>query len=205
MPKCRVCLVRFKAKFRSTEKTCSPQCGWKYLQTEQGIKDTKRIVKRNAEEQAKAQRQKDRARKQALKTRGEWIKDLQTAFNRFIRLRDQLNNEPCISCGRYDHEIEDKWRGGKWDAGHYKSVGSAPELRFNEDNVHRQCKHCNNYLSGNHVEYRQFLVLRIGLERVEKLEGPHPPLKLSIDQIKELTKEYRARNRELIIKISEMS
>ncbi len=41
---------------------------------------------------------------------------------------------------------------------------------FNEDNVHKQCSVCNDYHSGNLLEYRQGLINRYGLEFVERLE-----------------------------------
>ena len=125
--------------------------------------------------------------KHAAKTKSEWIKECQTIFNRFIRLRDKGLN--CISCGR-DH-------GGQYHAGHYKSVGSSPELRFNELNCHKQCAPCNNHLSGNITEYRINLIKKIGTKEVEKLEGPHKAKHYTIDNIKELTKHYKDKVKQL--------
>ena len=66
------------------------------------------------------------------------------------------------------------------------------ELRFHEDNVHKQCERCNTYWSGNLINYRIALVERIGVERVEFLERKdHPPLKLTTDEIKELITIYK--------------
>ena len=154
-----------------------------------------KLREKTKKQKAQLQRKDLKARKDALKTRGEWLKDLQTAFNLFTRLRD--HEQPCISCGRYDHEIENKYLGGKWDAGHFCSIGSAPEKRFFEDNVHKQCKHCNSWLSGNNVEYRKLLLERIGEERLAVVEGPHEALKLSIEDIKGMLKDYRAKARQL--------
>ena len=72
----------------------------------------------------------------------------------------------CISCGKPASNTPNDW-----DAGHYRSVGSAPHLRFNVLNIHKQCKHCNQYLSGNIVMYRLGLIDRIGLAEVEKIEA----------------------------------
>ena len=128
------------------------------------------------------------ALKQKIKSRSEWLDDLQSWVNKFIRLRDK--NEPCISCGRY-HQ-------GQYHAGHYRSRGACPELRFNEDNIHKQCAPCNNQKSGNAIEYRINLVKKIGIERVEFLERQdHPPLKLTIEEIKEQIKIYKAKCKEL--------
>ena len=126
--------------------------------------------------------------KDAAKTKGEWLKDCQTIFNRFIRLRDKDLN--CISCGRY--------HSGQYHAGHYKSVGSSPErLRFNENNCHKQCAPCNNHLSGNITEYRINLIKKIGIEEVENLEGPHKSKKYTIDDLKELKQYYKNKVKQL--------
>jgi len=143
-------------------------------------------------DKSKAKKQKEfnaetRQRKQKLKTRQEWLKDAQTVFNKFIRLRDE--GLPCVSCGRF-HE-------GQWHAGHYLSVGSHPELRFEPSNVFRQCMPCNSHLSGNQVNYRIELIKRIGLEKVEWLEGKHEPLKLTVEEIKELIAEYKQKIKQL--------
>lgn len=82
-------------------------------------------------------------------------------------------------------------------AGHYRSVGACPELRFEPLNIHRQCVKCNRNLSGNAVEYRIRLVQRIGAETVAWLEGPHEPRKYTVDEIKTIKAEYRAKTREL--------
>ena len=180
--KCKEC-SEYYTKFRSTQQVCSVKCAMA-------------MGKRKAEEKRKKLEKADRLkasrrmreRKEKLKSRSDWLKDLQRVFNEFIRLRDV--NLPCISCGRYHN--------GQYHAGHYRSVGACPELRFNEDNVHKQCSACNNHLSGNILEYRLGLIEKIGIERVEFLERKdHPPLKLSVEEIKELIKVYRAKVREL--------
>lgn len=114
--------------------------------------------------------------------RGYWLKRAQTAFNAFIRARDA--NEPCISCGVFNSAHA-------FHAGHYRSVGAAPELRFEESNVAAQCAKCNTHLSGNAIEYRISLVKRIGIERVLWLEGAHEPRRYSIDDLKEIEKKYK--------------
>jgi hypothetical protein len=95
-----------------------------------------------------------------------------------------------VSCQRH-HE-------GQYHAGHYLSRGAFPELSFNEDNCHKQCQPCNNYLSGNIAAYRISLVKKIGVQRVEKLEGPHNALKLDIEQIKVLKAKYKLKAKLLI-------
>ena len=127
-----------------------------------------------------------------LKTRGEWIKEAQAVFNAFIRARDQLAGHACISSGR---PLD--WSGNNVDAGHYRSRGSAPHLRFNEDNCHAQSKQDNRYGSGNAVDYRIGLIARIGLARVEALEADNTPRKLTIEELKAIKAEYKQKLKEL--------
>lgn len=136
---------------------------------------------------ADVERKEIQVRKEKLKSRADHLKDTQRAFNAWIRERDA--DLPCISCGRH-HQ-------GKYDAGHYRTVGSSPALRFEPLNCAKQCVPCNQHKSGNVVSYRIELVKRIGAEAVEWLEGPHEPKKYMIEELKAMTAEYRAKTREL--------
>jgi hypothetical protein len=133
----------------------------------------------------KENKKKKAETKEKLKTKSQHLKELQVIFNKYIRLRDA--DEPCISC-RTKANV-------KYDAGHYIAVSESPALRFNEDNVNRQCSNfCNKNKSGNYHAYRFWLLEKIGLERVEALESSrHIPLKLSVDEINEMKKLYRAK------------
>jgi hypothetical protein len=135
-----------------------------------------------------------RVRKEKLKSRADHLREAQAAVNEYVRLRDA--HLPCISCDSTPND-NDLMTGSRWDAGHYRSVGACPELRFEPLNIHRQCVKCNRNLSGNAVEYRIRLVLRIGAEKVAWLEGLHPPCKYTVDDIKDIKAKYRAMTREL--------
>lgn len=172
------CGQEFVPRFSSTQKVCSPACAL-------ATKDKHQAPARKAI--ADRQRKELRASQERIKSRGDHLREAQAAFNEFIRLRDAL--EPCISCGRH-HD-------GQYHAGHYRTVGASPELRFDEDNVHKQCSPCNNHKSGDIVNYRINLVAKIGAERVARLEGPHEPQKLSKEEIKAIKANYRAKVREL--------
>lgn len=76
------------------------------------------------------------------------------------------------------------------NAGHFLSVGSAPELRFHPLNCNLQCEHCNSFKSGNIGEYRPRLIDKIGLDKVEWLEGPHKPRKYTCEQLREIRAYY---------------
>ena len=153
-------------------------------------------------EDSKRDRAKHRADKERLKTKPQLTREAQDATNLLVRLRD--HEEPCISCGRYDHEIDEPLRGGKWDAGHYLSVGAKPELRFELLNNHKQCKSCNGgsgkYTQKNESvrkEYRRRLIEKIGLEQVEWLEGPHPMPNYTHDELRAIRDERRKLAREI--------
>jgi len=126
-------------------------------------------------------------RKEALKSRSDHMREAQTVFNQWVRLRDA--DQPCISCGRH-HQ-------GKYDAGHFRTTAACPELRFEPLNVWKQCVPCNQHKSGDILNYRINLVLRIGADKVAWIEGPHEPKRYTIEDLKEIKAHYRALIREL--------
>ncbi len=129
-----------------------------------------------------------------LRTRRDYIKRAQVAFNRFIRLRDAAL--PCICCDRMSSDA-DLVTGSRWDAGHYRSTGSAPHLRFVEDNCHRQLVQCNRHGAGRAVDYRLGLIRRIGIARVEALESDQEPRQWTIPELIEIERTYKKKAKEL--------
>jgi len=174
---CRICKRTF-TPISSMSKVCSVPCSLELVRLDKARKE------------ARSRRDERKSLREALekaKTRGTHLRELQAAFNAWIRARDA--GQPCISCRRH-HQ-------GQWHAGHYRSVGSEPALRFEPDNVHLQCAPCNTHLSGNLIAYRVNLIKKIGAARVEWLEGPHVPKKLTVGEIVELKALYRAEVRRL--------
>ena len=151
--KCKACGEQF-AYFSSLQKVCSVACSLKHVRNEEMKTFNKETVRL----------------KKTIKKRSKWVEEVQVEFNRFIRLRDA--GQPCISCQNKAPK--------KINAGHYKSVGGHPELRFEECQVHLQCEHCNSFKSGNQVEYRRHLISKIGVDKVDWIEGPHEPKKYTI-------------------------
>jgi len=149
------------------------------------------IIRQRQDKQRKSFAERERheikVRKEKLKTRADHLKDTQQAFNAWVRARDAAL--PCVSCGRR-HE-------GQYHAGHYRTVGANPELRFEPLNAWKQCAPCNNHLSGNLVNYRISLLQKIGEEKVAWLEGPHEAKKYTVDELKAMTADYRAKTKEL--------
>ena len=165
---------------RLGQKVCSPACGL-------ATKDVNADKARKA--LADVGRKELRAAKERVKPKGQYMREAQAAFNAWVRLRDAALD--CVSC---DKPVT--WS-GQWHASHFLSVGSSPEHRFNPDNVHKACSVCNNHLSGNLLSYRPELIRRIGLEAVEALLGPSEPKRYTIEDLKAITAEYRAKTREL--------
>ena len=184
--KCRVTTCR--ASFvpsRMGQSVCSPKCA---------LVDGPRHAPKSRKALDQIERAEIKVRKEKLKSRADHLREAQAAVNEYVRLRDA--HLPCISCDSTPND-SDLMTGSRWDAGHYRSVGACPELRFEPLNIHRQCVKCNRNLSGNAVEYRIRLVLRIGAERVAWLEGLHPACKYTVEEIKAIKAKYRAKTREL--------
>lgn len=163
---------------RMGQAVCSPACA---------MIDAPRHEPKARKALAEIGRKELRAAKVKIKSRAQHMKEAQTAFNAWIRERDV--GLPCVSCGRHHN--------GQWHAGHYRTVGGNPELRFEPLNVWRQCAPCNNHKSGDIVNYRLELVRRIGADKVDWLEGPHEPKRHTIEQLQVIKAKYRAMTREL--------
>lgn len=140
----------------------------------------KRKEAKKAKEAAKAERAEIRQRKKALKPRAKLLAECQAVVNKYVRLRDK--DRPCCSCER-----PASWT-GQWHASHYRSVGAASAVRFNLWNIHKSCSICNNYLSGNIAGYRPRIIERIGLERLEWLDGQNQLIRYSVEYLQRLKK-----------------
>jgi hypothetical protein len=117
-----------------------------------------------------------------IKTNSDWMKEAQKVFNQYIRLRDK--NQTCISC--------DSKLGSKYDAGHFYSMGGHKAVTFDEDNVHAQCVACNQFKSGNLINYREGLIKRIGEAKLNDLsQRANQTRKYTNDELQELIKTYK--------------
>ena len=175
--KCRVCRNEFVPQ-KPMATVCSHECALTLAASKRA----------KAEKVASVKAKKaDSEKRKAIKSRAQWLKEAQAAFNAFIRLRD--HDLACISCGRH-HQ-------GQYHAGHYRSVGAAPELRFSEQNVHKQCAPCNTHLSGNITRYRGGLLKKLGSDVVLWLEGHHEAKHYTIQQLEAIKLEYTALAREI--------
>jgi len=171
--KCKECKTPF-TPVRSMQSVCGPACA---------MKVARKVVEKKDKKETKL-------KLDALQTKPQLVKRAQTAFNAYIRERDRGKN--CISC---DTPLGSE--PNTFDAGHFRSVGSAPHMRFCELNCWAQCKKCNRHLSGNAVEYRKRLLERIGLERLEQIENDNVLRKYTKEALEEIAKHYREEARRL--------
>lgn len=179
--KCKICGQEYE-KRNIAHVVCSPACAIEYTKRQREKKQAEAERKAKREERARQQ-----ARKNSLKKLSDWEKEAQAEVNRYIRLRDK--GQPCISCGK-------PWQ-SNFQAGHYVPKGRSSLLRFEPDNIHGQCPQCNMYESGNLIPYRQNLVAKIGLERVEQLEANRNMKRWTVEELQAIKAEYKAKAKRL--------
>ncbi|WP_311747536.1 recombination protein NinG [Proteus columbae] len=194
--RCKICRKWFIPE-RSFQHWCSPD-----HREELAIQIYRSQEKRRQANRKKEQREKEikardklKARKLAVKPTSYFIKQAQTAFNQYIRLRD--HDEPCISCGEINPP---DLHGGQWDCGHFLSVGSHPELRFDERNAYKQCKSCNGgtgrFTHKNasvSQKYEEKLIEKFGQELVDWLREDYIQIR---DKYREKVRQLK-REREM--------
>ena len=82
------------------------------------------------------------------KTQKYWKNKIDKVFHEYIRRRDADNNTgncECVSCGKTIHFSDS-------DAGHFISRKYLI-TRYDERNVHAQCRRCNRFEYGRQFEY----------------------------------------------------
>ena len=168
--RCRNCKEKFEP-VRFNQKYCfNKMCVDAWIQ-EAKVKDWKKTkAKMKAE----------------LMTLQDYIKLAQITFNKYIRLRDKGN--VCISCQKPPK---------KENAGHFYNANNHYNVRFDENNVHLQCEHCNTFLSGNLINYRENLLKKIGAEEFNVLEGKSKVTrKFTKEELKEIIETYKKKIKE---------
>lgn len=173
-----VCNTLFTPR-SSTQVACSWTCA-----LHKNAHDKAKLAAKAATEQRVAHRKA----KVAAKRLKDWLAECQVWCNKYIRLRDE--RLPCITCGTT--------KDVQYAAGHYRTRGAAGHLRFNEDNIHKQCnKYCNLELSGNVRAYRPALLVKIGQERFDAIENSNETHKWTIPEVQELILKFKGKIKDL--------
>lgn len=174
---CRKKVDSSEALYGGLKAFCCYECLRQYIDSERGQKAVQSVKRKDIKE-----------RKEKLKTAGDYTKEAQIAFNRYIRIRDE--GKPCVSCG---NPLEHQSIGGGYDAGHYRSRGAASHLRYHTLNCWGQCKKCNRHLSGAAADYRIGLSYRITPEQLEAIECDNTPKKFTIKYLKRVKSIFTRR------------
>ena len=113
-------------------------------------------------------------------------KEAQIYFNKFIRERDSMDEKfICISCGK---ELNVK----EINAGHYFPVKQFDYLRFDEDNVHAECRGCNCFNQSHLIMYTWNLYKKLGkLKYFELLAKSRIKKVLRREQIESVIAKYK--------------
>lgn len=177
--KCAICGNKFQPQ-GSFDKTCADfECKVKY--GEKAAEKSKANREKAERIAAKESRKVIRMKLETMKPLSYWADKTQRAVNAYIR--ELRKGMPCISCGKHRTV---------YDVGHYRSRGASPATRYVHENLWLQCIPCNQHKSGNAIEYRINLVKKIGLERVEWLEGPHEPPRWRKEDYLRIEAEHKA-------------
>ena len=173
MKRCKNCRDPFTPIRSTLEKYCQKsECIRVWVETEKQKAWTKK------KKQAKAE----------MLTVQDYVKMAQQVFNAYINKRD--SGKPCISCGK---KIT-----GRVNASHYYNANNHWNVRFDENNVHSSCITCNQYLSGNLIEYGVRLEKLIGPDEFAILrEDAYKLRKFSIDELKGIIAEYKRKLKEM--------
>lgn len=175
---CRQCKAKFEPR-NSLQVVCSLDCA-KLIGQKKTVRDAKTAQMAQKRELIK-EKQANRKRLLELQSLGYFKGKAQDALNKWVtHARDK--DRPCISCGKHKRY---------YDAGHYLARSIRPELALTEININKQCVYCNQYSKNAHHAYRVALIEKIGLDKVELLEGPHEPAKWSKQDLIDTEKKYK--------------
>ncbi len=123
------------------------------------------------------------------KTQKYWKNKIDKVFHEYIRRRDADNNTgncDCVSCGKTIHFSES-------DAGHFISRKYLI-TRYDERNVHAQCRKCNRFEYGRQYEYS----IALGQElSQELLQTSRSMIKFSDADWKEIYEEFNDKLNEI--------
>lgn len=174
--RCKQCKTSFTPR-SALQVVCGPLCGEQYAKASR----------------LKKERKETRTRLKELETLPVLKKRAQQAINAYVRARDA--GKKCISCESL--LTLGTGVGGDYDAGHFRSVGSAAHLRYDLRNINGQCKYCNNFLAGNPHGYRLGYIARFGADALAELESDNEPRHYTRQDLIDLTATMRRMTREL--------
>jgi len=101
-----------------------------------------------------------------------WMKEkARSVCHQYIRERDRDGNHfTCISCGQIKL-IKTENGHSNYHAGHFKSAGEYPMLKYDEVNINGQCIQCNHFKSGNVHLYSESIIKKWGRAQYNRINA----------------------------------
>jgi len=132
------------------------ECWFKFLKSEKSNDYIKKMLPKAKRKTEILKKQKRIKEKKDNKQKSDYEKLLQKKVNKIARMLDV--NTGCHSCERPYN-----WN-GRWDGGHFYSVGSNPTIRYNLHNIYKQCMVCNHFKHANDRAYKEKLIKIFGVK-----------------------------------------
>lgn len=114
-------------------------------------------------------------------------KRLWKVVSRYIRTKyaDHRGMITCVTCGTVKPFAE-------MQAGHFIPKKRGNSIYFVEENIHPQCVRCNNYESGNLVEYTRYMIDMYGIEKVDELRAlSNTTVKFTVTDLLDMEADFK--------------
>ena len=119
-------------------------------------------------------------------------------LQKLVRMKaaDENGLASCVTCGKRQHYKE-------MDGGHFISR-KWTATKLVEENIHPQCKGCNQYASGKYDDYALYMVDTYGIEMVRELNDKKRELcKQNRIELEDIKVELKLRIAEQAIRLGE--
>ena len=119
-------------------------------------------------------------------------------LQKLVRMKaaDENGLASCVTCGKRQHYKE-------MDGGHFISR-KWTATKLVEENIHPQCKGCNQYASGRHDDYSLYMVDTYGIEMVRELNDKKRELcKQNRIELEDIKVELKVRISEQAVRLGE--
>lgn len=119
-------------------------------------------------------------------------------LQKLVRMKaaDENGLATCVTCGKRQHYKE-------MDGGHFISR-KWTATKLVEENVHPQCKGCNQYASGKYDDYALYMVDTYGIEMVRELNDKKRELcKQNRIELEDIKIELKLRIAEQAVRLGE--
>ena len=119
-------------------------------------------------------------------------------LQKLVRMKaaDENGLASCVTCGKRQHYKE-------MDGGHFISR-KWTATKLVEENIHPQCKGCNQYASGRHDDYSLYMVDTYGIEMVRELNDKKRELcKQNRIELEDIKVELKVRIAEQAVRLGE--